>query len=78
MAICKNKFFYFLQIENFNSQEEISMRNYYADPTGNAAISAVDKELRRMSDEAKMASKVKKQRDRRLKRYEENRKNTGL
>lgn len=54
------------------------MRNYYADPTGNAAISAVDKELRRMSDEAKMASKVKKQRARRLRRYEENRKNTGL
>lgn len=52
------------------------MRNYYADPTGNTAISAVDKELRRIRDEVKRASRVRKQRARRLKRYEENKKNT--
>ena len=50
------------------------MRNYYSDPTGNAAIGAVDREISRMEKEAKLSRRVQKQRERRLKRYEDNRK----
>lgn len=50
------------------------MRSYYSDPTGNAAIGAVDRELKKLEKEARIQRKLKKQIARRLKRYEEARK----
>lgn len=38
------------------------MANYYRDPTANAAIGAVDKEIRRMEKQAKRLQQIGRQR----------------
>ena len=50
------------------------MRSYYSDPTGNTACGAVDREFKSLENEAKLERRLKKQIARRLKRYEEARK----
>ncbi len=50
------------------------MRSYYSDPTGNIACGAVDREFKKLEKEARIERKLKKQIARRLKRYEEARK----